>query len=163
MRSVRDAVASTIMSNESGYLGGRVLHRRSVVYEGRPPADAPALKRLRLPQGDLGQVVNGEPAMKYLAWLEMRVGSVRGNHRHERKLEYVYAIDCALRAHCEDVTSRERVVIPVEPGDLLFIPPGIGHALETLRGGYAVELAPHELDVSDSYPYPMGVQASAAG
>lgn len=145
------------------FMGGRVTRWRSRVYEGRPPADAPVLKRISLPQGELGQIFDGDEAWRYLAWLEMRPGTVRGNHYHERKREYLYSIDCELRAVFVDRATGERETATLEPGDLLYVPPGLAHALETVKGGYAIEMTPERLDLADSFPYVVVAQTARRG
>ncbi len=140
---------------ETTYLAGRVVRSRLPVYDGPPPPGAPELKRLRLPKGDLTQVHNSDEPLRYLAWLELRAGAVRGNHYHEFKQESVYVIEGVVEVTVVARDTGEREAIPLLAGDLLFIPAGVAHALRTLEPGQALEFAPEPLDVSDSYPFPV--------
>lgn len=122
-------------------------------FEGRPGPDAPRLKRVRLPQGELAQFQDGDDPMRYLAWLELRPGTVRGNHYHERKRERFYLVAGTIQLRVEDIRTRERAELILEGGDLVVLPPGIAHALHPLREGHGIEMAPEPLDLADSFPY----------
>ena len=93
---------------ELTFLGGRVIKRSLPVV--RPPfnPDAPALKRLLLPQGELAQFYDGEEPMRYLAYIELQAGAVRGNHYHKIKEEWIYMIRGEAGLVIEDVESKTR-------------------------------------------------------
>jgi hypothetical protein len=55
------------------------------------------LKRVMLPQGELAQFYDGEEGVRYIASIELHAGTVRGNHYHKIKREYVYIISGKLR------------------------------------------------------------------
>lgn len=136
-------------------LGGKVVRDRLPVIEGKPvPGQAlPPLKRLLLPQGELAQIHDGEPAIRYMAWIELREGGIRGNHVHRRKDEHVYLIAGELRVYLEDLADGARAELHLKAGDRLRIPPGIAHALLPLVAGNALEFAPDPLDPTDSFPH----------
>ena len=125
------------------------------VFEQPPGPGGPDVKRLQLPQGDLAQFWTSDTGIRYIAWVEMVEGGIRGNHLHQRKEEWIYLIDGAIEVIVEDPGSKERAVVPVAPGDLLVIDPGVAHALRTLRAGQGIEFSPTRLDLSDSAPYPL--------
>src|SRR5437870_12464864 len=58
--------------------------------------DAPNLKRLLLPQGELAQFYDSDEPVRYLAFIELRAGSTRGNHYHQFKEEWLYLIQGEL-------------------------------------------------------------------
>lgn len=140
-------------------LGGRVVRRRLPIVEGRPGPGTPKTKRLRLPQGELAQILDGDEAIRYLAWIELGGTGLRGNHVHRRKQERLYIVAGRVRLRLEDVQTRERAEILLEAGDLVQLPPGIAHSLETLEPGHGIEFAPDPLDVTDSFPYRIGEAA----
>jgi mannose-6-phosphate isomerase-like protein (cupin superfamily) len=141
--------------SETAFLSGRVIRRRLPEYVGPPPADAPALKRLRLPQGDLVQFHNDDEGMRYVAWIELKEGGVRGNHYHERKLEHIYLLTGAVELTVEDIDTGERAVVDLEAGDRVTIPTRIAHALRTVRAGQAVEFSPGRLESNDTFRRPL--------
>ncbi len=142
-------------SNRETVLGGKVVRYRLPVIEGRPAPGAvlPDLKRLLLPQGELAQIHNGNPGIRYLAWIDLSSGSARGNHVHRRKDESIYLIAGELRVVVEDPASGERGEVRMQAGDLIRIPPGIPHALQPLVDGHALEFAPDPLDPADTFPH----------
>lgn len=142
-------------TSETSVLSGRVVRRRLPEYEGPPPPEAPPLKRLRLPQGDLVQFLNEDEGMRYGAWLELRAGGVRGNHYHERKREHLYVLRGSLELVVQDLDSGERAELTLEAGDRVSIPPRIVHALRTLRPGEAVEFSPGRLESDDTFRFPL--------
>jgi quercetin dioxygenase-like cupin family protein len=138
---------------ETTLFSGRVF-KRSLPFVGLPPAaDAPRLKRLALAQGELAQIHDGEEGLRYLAYLELRAGSVRGNHYHKIKKEWTYVISGKLLLLVEDIATRERVSLEMHCGDLAFIGTGIAHALRTIEPGGAVEFSQAEFNAADIYPY----------
>ncbi len=141
--------------NELRYLNGKVLHQRLPVLGGPIGTDAPLLKRLRLPQGELAQVHDSMDPVRYLAVFETLEGRVRGNHYHLAKKESLYLISGAVRLHLEDLDSKERIEAELRAGDLVFIPPRVAHALATLEPGWVIEFAPDPLDPADSHRHPL--------
>jgi mannose-6-phosphate isomerase-like protein (cupin superfamily) len=136
-------------------LGGKVVWERYPVIQGRPApgVELPPLKRLLLPQGELAQIHNGGTPIAYLAWIELRVGGLRGNHVHQRKDESIYLISGRMWVHLADPGTGERAQVLLEPGDRIRIPPGVAHALQPVVAGHALEYAPEPLDPTDSQPY----------
>ena len=112
--------------------------------------DQPLLKRLPLVQGDLAQVHDSEEGMRFIAVLELKTGSVRGNHSHREKEESFYLVSGELELHAEDLESGEREVVMLAAGDLAVIRPGGAHALRVLQPGLAVEFAPQRYDPADT-------------
>lgn len=143
------------MTSEHALLGGRVTLQRLPWFEGVPPAEAPVLKRVDLPQGEIAQIHQGSPGMGYIAWVELRAGGVRGNHVHERKIEHLYLVAGEVDLGLEDRESRERTVVRLHPGDRVVIPPGVAHAVRTVQPGHLVEFAPEPLAPGDTLPWPL--------
>lgn len=117
------------------------------------PPSGPLQKRLQLPQGELAQFQDGTVPVRYLAWIELLPGTVRGNHWHAVKAEYVYLIRGAVELVVSDRVQAAASVIPLKAGDLAFIPTGIAHALRVTEAGHAVEYSEAPFDPADIYPY----------
>ncbi len=118
-----------------------------------PPADAPALKRLALGQGELAQFHDDDEGARYIAYIELRAGCVRANHYHKIKKEWTYVISGKLLLTLEDIATRERASFSLEAGELAFIGTSVAHAMRTVEPGGAVEFSQARFDPVDSYPY----------
>jgi quercetin dioxygenase-like cupin family protein len=138
---------------ESQFLCGKVIKRS--LPEVQPPfgPEAPDLKRLMLPQGELAQFFNGEQSIQYIAYIELQPGNARGNHYHKTKAEWVYLIQGTMRLLVQDVQSNARDSIALSTGDLVFIQIGVAHALEPLEPGQAIEFSSARFDPADIYKF----------
>src|SRR5215813_7263500 len=125
--------------SESTFLNHRVIKRTLAVINGRPAADAPRLKRLLLAQGELAQVYDDGEGIRYLAFVELRKGAVRGNHYHQVKDEVIYVIQGEIFLVVEDVATRERASFSLNTGELAMIPVRIAHGFRTITAGQAIE------------------------
>jgi quercetin dioxygenase-like cupin family protein len=108
-------------------------------------------KRVMLPQGELAQFYDGEEGMRYIASIELKQGTVRGNHYHKIKREYVYILSGRVSFVSLDLETDAREEIELAGGSLAFIEPGIVHALDVKENGLAVEFSPNRFDASDTY------------
>ncbi|MBX3731790.1 MAG: cupin domain-containing protein [Verrucomicrobiae bacterium] len=145
------------MTQESHLGGGVIRHRLPV----RPPetgADATEPRRLALPSGELAQLTDGRTAFRHIACLELREGTLRGNHRHEQKQEWFYLVAGRVTFFAVDPDSGQRMELKVEPGDLLEVAPGVAHALRVEAPGLAVEFAPQPFDPADTRPHPVFIR-----
>jgi mannose-6-phosphate isomerase-like protein (cupin superfamily) len=138
---------------EITFLNGRVLKKSLPVIKGRPEVGAPRLKRLMLNQGELAQFHSDERGIRYIAAVELRPGAVRGNHYHHRKEEFLYVITGELELTVEDISSKERVRIPMVEGDLGVVPVRVAHAIRATRSGFAVEFSPATFEPTDAEAY----------
>jgi hypothetical protein len=143
------------MENLHTELDGRVRKLSLPVIEGRPGPDAPLLKRLALPQGELAQFWDGQQGIHYLAMMELKAGVVRGNHYHRRKREWVYVICGEVDLFVAEPGGGRRVCLKLGPGDLGLIEPEVVHAYKVLSPGYAVEFSPQPFDPADNCPEPL--------
>ena len=143
------------MSNETSYLSARILVRALPMIEGRPGSDAPMLKRLQLPQGELAHVYDGEEGMRYIACLDLLPETVRGNHYHQTKNEFVYILEGELLIIAEDPETRERVSFTLHPGELMLIRTGVAHAMRTVKPGKAIEFSCARFDAADTHKFPL--------
>jgi quercetin dioxygenase-like cupin family protein len=134
-------------------LDGRVTKRTLAVIRGRPGPDAPLLKRLLLSQGELAQFWDGEEPVRYLAYMELSKGAVRGNHYHREKREFVYVIVGEVLLHVEDPSSGRRESVTLQAGDLGMIETGIAHAYQTVAPGHAIEFSPSHFNPEDTFPH----------
>jgi hypothetical protein len=76
---------STVITPETTLLNGKVLKRSLPLLQLPLGPDAPALKRLLLPQGELAQFYDAEQGIRYMAFIKLLPGQVRGNHYHKVK------------------------------------------------------------------------------
>jgi hypothetical protein len=139
--------------NEMIFFDGKLRKTSLPLFQGPPPADAAGPKRLLLAQGELANFYDDPQGIRYLAALELKLGSVRGNHRHRVKLEYVYVVAGCLTVVATPGNPVEPVSIALREGELVRIEPGIAHAFKTLEPGYAVEFSPALFDASDLERY----------
>ncbi len=138
---------------EASFLDGKVRKWTLPLLEDRPQAEAPRLKRLRLAQGELAQFYDGDEGMRYLAFVELLPGRVRGNHYHARKQEWIYVLSGQVRLSLEEVCSKARATVELQTGDLAFIQTGVAHAIHTLQAGQAVEFSPVRFDPADVFSH----------
>jgi mannose-6-phosphate isomerase-like protein (cupin superfamily) len=140
---------------EISLLSGRVLKRSLPALLPPTAADAPALKRLMLPQGELAQIHDSAGPIHYLAYIELRDGTERGNHYHLAKDEFVYLIQGELQLAVEDIESKVRESVLLQEGDLVFISSRVAHALHILKSGHAIEFSGTRFDAADTHRYPL--------
>jgi hypothetical protein len=138
-------------------LGGKVLKRSLPVLQGVPAVGAPPLdlKRLLLPQGELAQFHDGGDAMRYIAFVELRPGTVRGNHYHDVKKEWFYVVLGELSLIVEDIATRARESVPLRTGDLVVIEAGVAHALVVAAPGQGIEFSPACFNPADTHRFPL--------
>lgn len=135
--------------DELVYFDGRLRKLSLPVFHGPPPADAPAPKRLLLAQGELANFYDRPEGIRYLAFLELRKGVIRGNHFHRKKIELLYLISGRLLLGAKENGNGELLSIQMEAGDLVTIEPGICHAFAPQEAGRAVEFSPGMFDSTD--------------
>ena len=140
--------------DDSLYLSGKVRKNALPIYESAPPAGAPVLKRLMLPQGELAQFYDSAEPICYLAFIELRPGTARGNHYHKVKEELIYVLRGRFLLLLEDVETKARAEIPMAAGEWVQIPPLIAHTISVLEAGEAVEASKARFDHADIYRYP---------
>jgi mannose-6-phosphate isomerase-like protein (cupin superfamily) len=141
--------------NETRHLGGKVVKWTLPVFDSPTGPEAPLLKRLRLPQGELAQFYDAEQPIHYLALIELRAGDVRGNHYHQRKEEWAYVIEGAAELLVEDVATKQRETLPLAAGQLARIATGVAHAYRTVQPGKALEFSPARFDPADTIRHPL--------
>ncbi len=141
--------------NEWRFLSGKVVKRSLPVINGSPGPGVGALKRLLLPQGELAQFYDGEEPIRYIAAVQLRPGTIRGNHYHEFKDECVYLIRGELQILVEDIDSRIREEVLLRTGDLASIAPRVAHVLRPLSDGEGVEFSTVRFKAADSFKYPL--------
>jgi hypothetical protein len=134
---------------ETSFFHGKVLKWSLPEVQPGPSGNEPVLKRVMLPQGELAQLYDSEAGIRYIAAIELRAGSVRGNHYHKVKKEYVYILTGTVVLVLEDTATRERHACELNRGDLALIEPGIAHSLQVTESGQAVEFSPNRFDPAD--------------
>ncbi len=141
--------------SESAFLNGKVLKRSLPALELPLAPEAPRLKRLFFPQGELAQFYDGDEGIRYMAFIELLRGQVRGNHYHKVKVELVYVIGGEVSLSVEDIDSGARASLALRAGDLAVIQTGIAHALQTVEPGQAIEFSTSRFDAADIYRFPL--------
>ncbi len=136
-------------------LGGKVVKYTLPLVSAPPSPEAPRLKRLMLPQGELAHFYDGPEGIQYLAFLDLCAGAVRGNHYHKLKHELFYVISGEVLLVVQELESTERASFSVRAGDLAIIPTGIAHAVKTQHPGHAIEFSPERFDATDVYRFPL--------
>jgi quercetin dioxygenase-like cupin family protein len=148
---------------QSSFLNGKVLQQSLPQVRLPTGADAPTLKRLQLPQGELAQIHDAEEAIHYMAIIELRAGTVRGNHYHKVKKEFVYVIEGEVLLVVEDIELLGRAECRLRAGDLAVIQTGIAHALCVTKPGQAIEFSPARFDPGDIYRHPVATEPAGKG
>lgn len=143
------------MITETSFLGGKVIKKTLPQISGASRPDAPTLKRLILPQGELAQFYDSDQGIRYMAMIELHPGKVRGNHYHEVKEELVYVIEGKTELLVQDVENKADALITLEAGDLAIIQVKTAHALRPLERGRAIEFSPARFDLADIQRYPL--------
>ena len=139
------------MIPEIRLLGGKVIKRTLPFVQPSSTPDSRTLKRLMLPQGELAQFYDGDEGIHYIAQIELQAGSVRGNHYHKVKQEWVYMMSGEVTLVLEDLESNARESALLVAGDLAFIQTGVVHALQVTKSGQAIEFSTSRFDPADIY------------
>ena len=134
-------------------LNGKVVVRSLPVLELPLAANAPTVKRLMLAQGELAQFYDADNGMRYLAFIELRSGTVRGNHYHKVKEEWLYVMRGEVVLVIEEIQSRTRESYSMKTGDLAIISTAIAHTLQVVSAGEAIECSSARFDPADIYKY----------
>jgi oxalate decarboxylase/phosphoglucose isomerase-like protein (cupin superfamily) len=93
--------------------------------------------------------------VRYLAFIELLPGTVRGNHYHKVKEEWVYMISGEATLIVEHIETRERAAVPLRKGDLAVIATEVAHAIKVHGEGQAVEFSAARFDALDIHKYPL--------
>jgi uncharacterized RmlC-like cupin family protein len=139
------------MSSETSLLGGKVTKRTLPLLQPSSNPDSRTLKRLLLPQGELAQFYDGDEGIRYIAQIELQAGSVRGNHYHKVKQEWVYVMSGEVMLIVEELETKARENVLLLAGDLAFIQTGVVHALQVTKSGQAIEFSTSRFDPVDIY------------
>jgi uncharacterized cupin superfamily protein len=139
--------------SEVNLFSGRLRKRSLPVWTPAPGLRLPVTKRLTLAQGELAQIHDGDPSIRYIATLELIPGTARGQHYHEVKVEHCYVVRGCLELLVRDVDSGESGRVIMEAGDLVVIQPRIAHTYRILEAGVAIEFAPTAFDPADIRPH----------
>src|SRR5882724_9407230 len=132
--------------HESTFLAGKVFKQRLPVVQPASGTGATTLKRLFLPQGELAQFYDADEGIRFLAFIELRAGSMRGNHYHKVKEEWIYVIQGEVSLMLKDIESQAEDCLPLLAGELVCIPTGVAHVLKTVVSGQAIEFSKSRFD-----------------
>jgi quercetin dioxygenase-like cupin family protein len=140
---------------ETTFLDGGVTQRTLPLMSLPVPPGSPSLKRLNLPQGELAQFHDADEGMRYLAFIELLPGQVRGNHYHNVKVELVYVVRGEVALTVVDLKSKARAELRLQTGDLAKIQTGIAHVLQPITPGLAIEYSSARFDPADIHRFPV--------
>jgi len=135
--------------SEITLLGGKVRKQTLPIVQPPSSPESHMLKRLMLPQGELAQFYDGEEGIRYIAEIELQAGSVRGNHYHKAKEEWIYLISGEVTLIVEELVSKARESTLLMAGDLVFIQTEVVHALQVTKSGQAIEFSTARFDPAD--------------
>jgi len=138
---------------DSTFLNGKVVKRSLPVLQLPLGQDAPALKRLLLPQGELAQFYDADQGIRFMAFIELLPGQVRGNHYHQVKEELVYVIRGEVLLSVADIDSKARASVALRAGDLAVIRTRIAHAFRAVAPGQAIEFSSTRFDSADIHKF----------
>jgi quercetin dioxygenase-like cupin family protein len=108
-----------------------------------------------LPQGELAQFHNADEGIRYMAFVELLPGQVRGNHYHKVKVELIYVIRGEVLLSVADIDSKASASVALRAGDLAVIRVGIAHAFRPTEPGQAIEFSSARFDAADIHKYPV--------
>lgn len=134
-------------------LSGKVVKEPLPILQPPTAPGSPTLKRLKLPQGELAQFYDGDPGIRYIAYIELLPGTPRGNHYHNGKEEWIYLLTGELSLVIEDIVSKERSSLTMSAGDIVKISTGIAHTLQITKPGQAIEFSTAKFDAADIHRY----------
>jgi hypothetical protein len=146
-------IQAAIIMPDSSLLNGKVRKQSVPILQLPLGPDAPDRRRLLLPQGELAQFHNADEGIRYIAFIELLPGQVRGNHYHKVKVELVYVIRGEVLLCVADVDSKAQASVGLRAGDLAVIQTGIAHALRTVEPGQAIEFSSTRFDRADIHPF----------
>jgi mannose-6-phosphate isomerase-like protein (cupin superfamily) len=147
--------------SQASFLAGKVLKLTLPLVSTPPSPEAPRLKRLVLPQGELAHFYDGPEGIQYLAFLDLQAGAVRGNHYHKLKHELLYLISGEVLLVVQDLETKDQASLSLQAGDLAIIPAGIAHAIQTRHSGHAIEFSPARFDAADVHRFALIESAKA--
>jgi quercetin dioxygenase-like cupin family protein len=147
----------------SSHLSGKITKLSLPVFDGPPGPDAPLLKRILLRQGELAQVHDDDRPIHYLALIELREGTERGNHYHDSKEEFIYLEQGELLLLVEDIRTKARESLSMKAGDLVFIATGVAHTLRVTKPGRAIEFSTVRFNPADTFRYVIDGNALTEG
>lgn len=110
-------------------------------------------KRHRDERGEAHLILNG-PTIQRLGYITLLAGKgSRGNHWHRHKTEGLYVVQGQARVEFVCVESAEQLVVQLEVGDRLDIPPGLAHRLFARDEFHFVEYADQPYDPEDDIAF----------
>lgn len=109
-------------------------------------------KRWRDRRGTAHLIVDDRP-LRRVALLELAPGAgYRGGHLHHHKYEGFYVAEGRARVDLLDPVSGETLALELEPGDRLWLPPGVAHRIAALEPLVFVEFTDRPYDPEDDIP-----------
>src|SRR5436305_10949814 len=114
-------LAETLCMTETSLLAGKVVRQSLPILQPPTAPNSPVLKRLKLPQGELAQFYDGDPGIRYIAYLELLPGNPRGNHYHTHKPEWIYLLTGELSLFVEDLGTKKGEKLTMVAGEIVRI------------------------------------------
>ncbi len=104
-------------------------------------------------RGTAHLISDGRPLAR-VCLLTLKPGrGFRGGHLHRRKHEGFYLVQGRARVELVDPQSGERLAWEMEPGERLWIPPGVAHRIQAREELVLVEFCDRAYDPADDLPF----------
>ena len=123
--------------------------------------EIPGAKRWEEERGEFVQVAY-EEAIRHLAAFEIRKGSSRGDHYHEKKEEIFYIFQGRIKVSFLDMDTLQREERILEKGDKIRVKPRCGHLFYGMEDTVVIEYSPQVYDKEDSYPINLSGKANSS-
>ncbi len=113
-------------------------------------------KRHRDQRGEAHLIFNGRPLQR-VGFLTLLPGQgFRGGHFHRRKSEGMYVVSGRGSVDLVAVDSNERQTWPLEPGQRIWLPPGVAHRFWAAEPLALVEVCDRPFEAEDDLPFDFG-------
>ena len=112
--------------------------------------EIPGPKRWEEERGEFVQIAYQE-LMRHLAAFEIRKGTSRGDHYHEKKEEIFYIFQGRIKAWLVDMDTHQKEEKILEKGDRIRVKPRCGHRFYGLEDTLVIEYSPQVYDKEDTH------------
>ncbi|MBU6500546.1 MAG: cupin domain-containing protein [Patescibacteria group bacterium] len=94
-------------------------------------------------RGKITDILTDGEYVRHTGLITSKAGVKRGNHYHERSMEYLYILRGKLRWISKDLSKKDSPVEDtiLEEGDLLINPPKTAHALVMITDTEILEMS----------------------
>jgi len=120
--------------------------KRVDVYENSAPDDVDIPFRLIKKKWEVAVLFTD--TIKLLEYVDFPLGSIRWNHYHHHKREYLYLIEWELRVFIRRAETNDTPeIVTFKAGEILYTAPWRSHAYETIIAGKAIAWTPDDYEL----------------